>query len=381
MTEVSRRSFFKAGLSGLAAPGVAATAAPAAAPASDAFAHLGLRWLDDSPPALALGQTHGQTLGLPWPRGRLRPEQRFALHDGAAQSLPLQTWPMAYWPDGSLKWTGHAIPAGLHVIKPTIQPVAADSPAPRAALTLQLREDAEAFTVDTGVLRCVVPRQGPLLMHSVLRNGREILRAVSLVAQADDRPDAGAGPVTQTAYTSALGQVTVEQSGPVRAVLRLQGMHRGDGNNARAWLPFTVRLYFYAGAESVRIMHSFVFDGDEQRDFLRGIGLRFEVPMRDALHDRHVRFGGEGPGLWAEGVRNLTGLRRDPGAAVRAAQLAGTPCPPLASFAPQVRQLMHRIPVWGDHTLSQQSPDAFEVRKRTQAGHGWIHAAWGRRAP
>ena len=71
--------------------------------------------------------------------------------------------------------------------------------------------------------------------------------------------------------------------------------------------------YFYAGSAAVRVMHSFVFDGDEQKDFISGLGLRFDVAMSDLPHDRHIRFAGKGHGLWAEGVRNLTGLRRDPG--------------------------------------------------------------------
>jgi hypothetical protein len=111
---------------------------------------------------------------------------------------------------------------------------------------------------------------------------------------------------------------------------------------------------------------------------VRGLGLRFDVPLTDAPHDRHVRFAGEAGGLWAEGVRNLTGLRRDPGAAVRKAQLAGLATPPIAE---RVNKSLHLIPAWGDYSLAQLSPDSFRIRKRTKAGHGWIDAAWGRRAP
>jgi hypothetical protein len=39
------------------------------------------------------------------------------------------------------------------------------------------------------------------------------------------------------------------------------------------------------------------------------------------------------------------------------------------------------VPAWGDYSLSQLSADSFRIRKRTKAGHGWIDAAWGRRAP
>ena len=104
---------------------------------------------------------------------------------------------------------------------------------------------------------------------------------------------------------------------------------------ARRWLPFTLRLYFYAGSDSLRVLHTIVFDGDESKDFIRGIGLRFSAPLTDALHDRHVRFVGEQDGLFAEAVRGLTGLRRDPGQAAREAQIEG---PPPARSAPVVSE-------------------------------------------
>jgi hypothetical protein len=44
-----------------------------------------------------------------------------------------------------------------------------------------------------------------------------------------------------------------------------------------------------AGAEDVRVVHSFVRDGDPERDFLAWLGLRAEVPMLGEPHDRHIR--------------------------------------------------------------------------------------------
>jgi hypothetical protein len=116
--------------------------------------------------------------------------------------------------------------------------------------------------------------------------------------------------VRQEKFEGLLSKVTVEQRGPVRAVVRLEGKH---SNGNRGWLPFTLRFYFYAGSDALRVLHTIVFDGDESQDFIRGIGLRFSTPLTDALHDRHVRFVGEQDGLFAEAVRDLTGLRRDPG--------------------------------------------------------------------
>lgn len=368
MAPLSRRSFFKSGALAAALP-LGVRAAQAAAPAVPAASTIAdLSWLEGAPALMG-----GTTFGVPWPRGALRKDQAFAL-TGAGGELACQSWPIAYWPDGSLKWTAHALPAqGALPGRLQLRPGKARLPAQALAVS----EAPDAIVVNTGVIECVVPRQGGEIIRSIRRGGRDIARAGKLVALSDDQPDGSEGSTRQTAYESRLTRVTLEQRGPVRSVVKLEGMHRAT-EGKRSWLPFTVRLYFYAGAESVRIMHTFVFDGDEQKDFLRGIGLRFDVPMLDEPHNRHVRFGGESGGLWAEGVRNLTGLRRDPGVAVRKAQLAGLATPEIAE---RVRKNLHFVPAWGDYSLSQLSADSFRIRKRTKAGHGWIDAAWGRRAP
>lgn len=360
---------------------VAASGAAPAAPASGEAPHnaqddgsAALRWLEGGAPALSTGAT----LGVPWPRGRYPSTQGFALATADGKPVAMQSWPLAWWPDGSLKWTAHALPANAGLAADLlIKPAAAPAAAPAPAAVLKLEQGADAIVIDTGVIRCTVPKRGAAVIDSISRDGREIARNGRLVALAASTPDTEAAATTQTQYSTIVASVTVEQQGPVRSVLKVDGHHGAAG---RHWLPFSLRLYFYAGAESVRIMHTFVFDGDENQDFIRGIGLRFDVPLSGALYDRHVRFAGEGQGLWAEAVQGLTGLRRDPGAAFRQAQVAGLPCPPLAQMSTKVSSALHLVPAWGDYTLSQLSADGFQIRKRTKPGHGWIDADGGRRA-
>ena len=108
-------------------------------------------------------------------------------------------------------------------------------------------------------------------------------------------------------FTGQIESVALEQSGPVRAVVKIAGKHKSDSGE-RAWLPFVVRLYLFAGSDSIRIVHTFIFDGDEQKDFLKGLGVRFDVPMREQTHNRHVRFAGE-TGIFAEPVQLISGRR------------------------------------------------------------------------
>jgi hypothetical protein len=377
-TPLTRRDFVKNAALATAAlqlPAMLRAAdAPAAGPgpAPAAGGEVELHWLEGEVPPVSTGVTWG----VPWPRGRLARDTTFALRTAAGGAVPVQSWPLASWPDGSLKWSAHTIPAGSGKSEKLLlaagAPAAPDQP-------VRVSEMVDAVEVDTGVIRCRIPRQGAALIASITRDGREIARDGRLVALCDDRPAEGANVVQTATFQSKITAVTVEQRGPVRAVVKIEGQHQ---NPARAWLPFSVRLYFCAGGEAVRLMHSFVFDGDAQKDFLRGLGVRFAVLLRDPLYDRHVRFVGEGKGLLAEAVRGLTGLRRDPGEAVRQAQLAGRACPPVSAWTDRgaVSSRLSYIPAWGDYTLFQSAANAFEVRKRTQPGFGWVGVDQGARA-
>ncbi|MDC7685307.1 Tat pathway signal sequence domain protein, partial [Asticcacaulis sp. BYS171W] len=249
-----------------------------------------LRWLDGKPNAF-----EGGTLGVPWPRGTVKlgkgktPE--FKLGD-----VPVQSWPIAYWPDGSLKWTAHAVAGGA----PTdgLSLTAGKAATPGKAVSV--KQTASEVTVTSGDLVWVVPTSGEYLIASATRAGRLTLKEAKLVALWQDQPDLDAtGSIKQQKFTSKVTKVTVEQTGPVRAVLKVEGTHSGNG---RDWLPFSVRLYFYAGSESVRIVHSFIYDGDPAKDFIRGLGVTAKTPMTEETHNRHIRLSGDGVGVWGEAV-------------------------------------------------------------------------------
>ncbi|MBB5803757.1 hypothetical protein F4560_003525 [Saccharothrix ecbatanensis] len=330
-----------------------------------------LKWLEGGAPRQLAA---GSTWGVPWPKGTVPKEQAFALRTAAGQQVPVQTWPTGYWPDGSLKWTAHAIGADVPPAEQYV--LTAGTPAaPATAVTVNDRRDH--VEVNTGAIRCVIAKKGDQLVRALYRGDREIAKNGRLVCLRQDEPGDEDSTAKPEKFTGRTEKVTVESSGPVRAVVKIEGGHR-HGN--RTWLPFTVRLYFYAGSDGIRAVHSFVFDGDEKKDFLRGLGIRFDVPMRDDLHNRHVRFAGPDDGVLAEAVRGITGLRRDPGAAVRKAQVEGQATPSVQTWDTRVSSRLHLIPAFGDYSLRQVTADGFQIRKRTKAGHGWIPVDSGGRA-
>ena len=342
---------------------------------ADQSREVSVGWLGGAPPLMATGTSWG----VPWPRAAYRKDQAFTVTSSDGKPLPVQSWPMAYWPDGSLKWSGFSAVAEAGAAGPFR--VAPGSPADTAgASTVRVREDSTGIGIDTGTLQCRIPHSGASLIESLSMEGRVVARQGRLLCTLEDQsqPDA----VRLQHFVGAVRKATVEQTGPVRAVVRLEGVHKADPGN-REWLPFTVRLYFYGGLSAVRMVHTIVFDGDQEKDFIRGLGVSFAVPMREQVHNRHVRFSGEGEGLWSEPIEPAIGARRlsAPGVAdVYADQLAGKRIPNREQYNEQGQRLLDNWAIWDSFKLVQPTADGFTIQKRTNPRSCWVLAGSGKRA-
>ena len=330
-----------------------------------------LRWLDPAPPDVVPA---GAVFGVPLPRG--------AVHDGSdcgllgdGHAVPAQFWDLATWPDGSWKWSGVAIgatdqPCGSYrVVSPGPTP---GSHGPEVRVT---STDA-GFMVDTGRIQALIPRRGPKMVESITVDGTVASSGVRLVSSRQTHPEPDhPGRIHAEGIVT---DVTVEQPGPQRAVLKLTGRHHEA--TGREWLPFTVRLIFAAGSPVIRVQHFFIWDGDPDDDFLSSLGMTVDVPLTGEPYDRHVRFAGADGGIFAEAVQTVTGLRRDPRAEVRRAQLDGRTLPPGPTWDNGVFPLMRWVPTWPDYSLRQLSAEGFWIGKRTGANRPWIDAATSRRS-
>jgi hypothetical protein len=256
--------------------------------------------------------------------------------------------------------------AGPYVIS-----AAQNASAPSAAVSIQ--NGAGFIDVRTGASTVRVGTRGTDLIQSISVDGREVARngrLVGLVQQGPD-PEEGAMPA-RLPFASKIEKVTVEQSGPVRAVLKVEGKHK-LAKGGREWLPFSLRLYFYAGDPAIRVVHTFIYDGDQQKDFVRGLGLRFSVPMREEVYNRHVAFSGQQDGgLWMESLQPGD-LNADP------RQVAGQKVEG-GRFYGRRDGDKEQLAIWSDYKLVQPTPNGFNILKRTGAQSTWVFSDSGKRA-
>ena len=335
-----------------------------------------LSWLGGNPPLAEAGVSWG----VPWPRGAMPAGRELVVRTADGHPISTQTWPLAYWPDGSLKWSGVAIAA---------DPAAGTSftiglgknPAPPSPVTVQ--QDGNSIQISTGPMLCRLASAGTNFIESLAVNGTEVGKHGRLIVLREDRSEFESKGVTrEEKYASQIDSVTVEQRGPVRAVVRVTGRHAA-ANGARAWLPFTLRLYFTAGQNSIRMAHSFVFDGDAQQDFIRGLGLAFTVPFREELQNRHVRFATDEDGVWGEPVRMSPGYRAvlvKDALAMNQDQLSGKRIPNLSALGDKEKAQFETVAAWDGFKLAQLDPDSFAISKRTGAPSSWLHVLNGHRA-
>ncbi len=386
-TEKTRRDFLKnAALSGVGVSLCAMTGATAlaadvqtpipeeGAPPNSNVPVESLRWLGDVAPQTPIGVSWG----VPWARGAMPGDQQFHVQTSEGKDIATQSWPLAYWPDGSLKWTGLSIAADSSLAGPFNVVKGAVAP----ATPITVKETADAIEISTGSLSCSIPRSGKNLISSLSIDGREVGRNGRLIVSREDRSQEAKGIVRRVNFTGELKTVTIEQGGPVRAVVRFDGMHAAD-DPAREWLPFSVRLYFTAGLNSVRMVHSFVFDGDAQNDFIRGLGVAFTIPFREEKQNRHIRFAADNDGVWGEPVLMAPGYREVLVKGARAMnqdQLMGKRIPNLDALGDKNKAGFLSVAVWDGFKLAQLGPDSFSVKKRTGSPSSWLQIFNGKRA-
>ncbi|WP_457912249.1 RIFT barrel domain-containing protein, partial [Bacillus paralicheniformis] len=179
-----------------------------------------LKWLNRAPAAFG-----GVTWGVPWAKGVLQKGETVAI---ASKNAPcLQTWPLAYWPDGSLKWTGHAAvfpkESGSRF---TLKKGGAGVP----KTVMNVSEQKDEITVNTGAIVCRLGKSGTELIRSISISGEMMAKEGRLIALKEKR----SGSDSQCMYhierfESMIKRTAIEQNGPVKTVVKIEGVHRGGG--------------------------------------------------------------------------------------------------------------------------------------------------------
>ena len=210
------------------------------------------------------------TGGVPLPQGHLSDPQsvRVVAADG---ELPTQVQATARWPDGSVKWllvsfaakvpaeseaTYQLLYGGKEQRKPIPQP-------------LEVVEADGGVRIDTGKRQFVIDSSGHVRESGVFQTTAE--------------------DTNGTAYqTAGKAEITVEENGPIRAVVKTVAPLVDSGGN-RLFL-IEKRIEAYRGSAFLRVHHTLLVDSPEKFTTIRK--LSYEVPVRGQAKAWRAAFAG-----------------------------------------------------------------------------------------
>ncbi len=352
------------------------------------FSEAPLHWIGHTPKL-----DRAVSFGVPFKQGEVTAKTALQLQSADGSAITSDQWALAKWPDGSVKWLGVAAVVPGNTDSAKLVKVKKNE----ASAEKLISEEADSYIVNTGKVKAIVPKSGNNILDALWIGDSKVGGAADLIATEGGR-----------SYVSRIGRTTLEQNGSVRGVIKIEGVHYGE-QNGREWLPFVVRMYFFKDSDQIRLVHSFIFDGDQDKDFISSLGLRFRVPMREQAYNRHIAFATDEGKVWTESVQPLHGRRvlTDPvqkkpagpqaapqGAAPAAApqgaprkqkdyqedQEKGIRVPEPGYFDQKGQFLISKWAKWDTFRLSQLSDNSWSIRKKTEDDRPWIGTLTGERA-
>jgi len=236
------------------------------------------------------------TFGVPFSEGDLSTddERRVVTADG--KPIPVQTEVLATWtPDGDdVKWL--LVDAQLSVDAGT-EPDLFLEYGDGVAATPSLEQEVTVTQAD----RHIEIDTGPMTLgirsrfdHWRKPHTPELFKYCYVTDDAGRERDLFAGRVGPHLYaTDTRGnrydsrssgpapKVTIEESGPIRTCIRVDGHH--VMKEGPKFCPYTLRLHVFAGSTDIRIQHTFTFDQEPSDTELSSIGIRLPIQAGDGL--------------------------------------------------------------------------------------------------
>lgn len=311
----------------------------------------------------------------------------FVLQNENKESIPVQSRITAWWTDGSIKWVAHTADASKmgQEAALTAQIKSGEVSEETAELvSMIIRRDDNWLYIDNGVLSLKVPtgkNKVDTLAEDIFLNGKLRVKKTSPVLYLEEQSQCeaienfeldGQTKVVR-AYCAQITSVTVEEDGPLALTIKAEGHYKKADTQK---MKFCIRMYINKNSSDIRFVHTFFFDGDEQTDFLKGLGIRFDTVLEGRPYEHHIRFAGELPFKEAAILLNSSYPRLQP--SVLKKQLDGKTWGYPADS--DVEKAAADLPVWNRYFLYQDSADHYRIGKQTKPQCCVLSAAEGRRA-
>ena len=255
------------------------------------------------------------TAGVPFPQGALMAAQNTRVLNRSGDEIPLQTALLAEWPDGSVKWllldfqatvgagdcAEYRLEFGHAVVR------RGDPPSAR----VEVVENDTQIALHSGPLKILLDHRAPCFPGRVWIDASGDGEFSTDEEITDPRSPGSMELVIAagTTYSTRDGpcSVAVEERGPLRSVVKVQGQHQAaDGSRM---FTYVTRINAYAGKDFIRILHTWENDHVAE-NFTAVRSLKLRTPLR-LVNPACTLFGADAEAYRSNGQPTLAQLEDD----------------------------------------------------------------------
>lgn len=210
------------------------------------------------------------TIGVPLPRGMVKSTDELYLRQNgrtvSSEVLAVNKW----WDDGTLRWVHLIFQGDCPANGKALVTLARTSATPRPKTLVTVTDKPDRFIVDTSAITFEVRKKDFNVIDVVKIQDEQIINSHNRGLYV---------LVEENEYSAVFDQdvtVTLEETGPLHAVLRATGSFKNTKGQRK--LDFDCRLYAYAGSSEVRVIVTLVNRQGKDADYIPLSALTLELP-------------------------------------------------------------------------------------------------------
>lgn len=340
------------------------------------------------------------TFGCMWKKGSCSERTAYSCTDSEGRTVPVQSRITAYWPDGSVKWTAHTADSALLGDEIEVLPkeesafgtedsrkrkpesevfggellkteseyhVDESCSAGNSDSGISVEDKGAEIKINNGRFCIYVNRESDFLFDRISTHKGETAAKARAVLQLEEPTllDGYEAKVTKP-YAGVVKEVEIEEQGALQCILKYTGCHKNRDGEEK--IPFIIRMRIYKDCPTLHFTHTFLYDGDEDKDFLKGLGIAFEAPLSGEIYNRHIKVQGD-HGVFHEVMVPLTAWRPHVPEEWYKAQLRGEKIVLEGEDLSLAGQVLKDTPYWSAYDICQDSAEHFMIRKKLAPDH------------
>lgn len=299
------------------------------------------------------------TFGAPWEKGAVNRETDFILKDGNGDTLPLQSRVTAYWPDGTIKWSAHTSKingCGPYTLAKR------NKEEKRKEEGIQITHVEDRIQVYAGSTSASFSLNSNHVIDEVYMNHHLTCNYGSLFYVNEEREEGlDCKRIIESNYSGIIERVEVEEEGALEAVIKVTGVHKYKDSLR---IPFILRFTFHYNEPNIKVLHTFIQDGDKDKDFMKAIGITFDCPLHGEFYNRHIKIAGE-EGVFHEAMQLMVSWRPRIPEDLYKLQNEGSLLSKEQMQEEAVLTALKDITIWDRYRIYQDSPRHYSIKKAT----------------